>query len=66
VYASYEEEKLAESEDSTMQEKVALAANQPRQRFWWFMPRAFDWLSSSLYIGIFIVAIVPAPPRVAL
>ena len=50
-----------------MQEKIApLVANQPHRRFWWFMPRAFDWLSSSSYIGIFIVAIVPAPPRVAL
>ena len=50
-----------------MQEKVGLlAAHPPRQRFWWLMPRAFDWLSSSLYIGIFIVAIVPTPPRVAL
>jgi signal transduction histidine kinase len=47
-----------------MQEKVGPSAAS--QRFWWFMPRAFDWLSSSLYIGIFIVAIVPAPPRVAL
>ena len=50
-----------------MQEKVRpLVASPPRRRLWWLMPRAFDWLSSSLYIGIFIVAIVPAPPRIAL
>ena len=50
-----------------MQEKVGPSvASQSRHRFWWFMPRAFDWLSSSLYIGIFVVAIVPAPPRIAL
>ena len=50
-----------------MQEKVRpVVASKPRHRFWWLMPRAFDWLSSSLYIGIFIVAVVPAPPRIAL
>ena len=50
-----------------MQEKGRLlVASQSRHRLWWLMPKAFDWLSSSLYIGIFIVAIVPAPVRIAL
>jgi signal transduction histidine kinase len=50
-----------------MQERGGLAyASRPRHRFWWLMPKPFDWLSSSLYIGIFVVAIVPGPPRIAL
>ena len=50
-----------------MQEKGRLlVASQSRHRLWWLMPKAFDWLSSSLYIGIFIVAVVPAPARIAL
>src|SRR5689334_8857054 len=34
---------------------------QPPRRLWWLMPRPFDWLSSSLYLAIFIVAFVPVP-----
>ncbi len=50
-----------------MQEKVQpVVASQSRHRFWWFMPKPFDWLSSSLYIGIFIVGVVSAPARIAL
>lgn len=50
-----------------MQDKVGPSvASQPRHRFWWFMPRAFDWLSSSLYIGIYIVGVVSAPASIAL
>ena len=30
------------------------------------MPKSFDWLSSTFYIGMFIVAVVPAPARIAL
>jgi signal transduction histidine kinase len=49
-----------------MQEKLRTSSEkQRRHRLWWLMPKAFDWLSSSLYIGIFIVAIVPPPPRIA-
>ena len=49
-----------------MQEKLRTSSErQRRHRLWWLMPKAFDWLSTSLYIGIFIVAIVPAPPRIA-
>jgi signal transduction histidine kinase len=29
------------------------------------MPRAFDWLSSTFYIGVFIVAFLPSPARIA-
>lgn len=47
-----------------MQEKLR-TSSQRQRRLWWLMPKAFDWLSTSLYIGIFIVAIVPAPPRIA-
>ncbi len=50
-----------------MLEKVRpVVASQSRHRFWWLMPRPFDWLSSSLYIGIFIVGVVLAPARIAL
>lgn len=49
-----------------MQEKIRpLAASQSRHRLWWVMPKPFDWLSSSLYIGIFVVAVVQAPSRIA-
>jgi signal transduction histidine kinase len=59
-------ESSSESEDGVMQEKGGPAvASRPRHRFWWLMPKPFDWLSSSLYLGIFIVAIVPGPPRIA-
>jgi len=29
------------------------------------MPKAFDWLSSTFYIGVFIVAFLPSPSRIA-
>lgn len=49
-----------------MQQQLRTSSErQRRHRLWWLMPKAFDWLSSSLYIGIFIVAIVPPPPRIA-
>ncbi len=50
-----------------MQEKIRpLTGKQKRHRLWWLMPKAFDWLSSTLYIGIFIVAFLPPPSRIAL
>jgi signal transduction histidine kinase len=30
------------------------------------MPKAFDWLSSTFYAGVFIVAFLPSPSRIAL
>src|SRR5262249_61469588 len=33
-----------------------LPGTRQRHRLWWLMPKPFDWLSSSLYIGIFILA----------
>ena len=60
-------ERSSGNEDSVMQEKVQpVVASQSRHRFWWFMPKPFDWLSSSLYIGIYIVGVVSAPARIAL
>src|SRR6266516_7697794 len=47
-----------------MQEKIHRRQN--RHRLWWFMPKAFDWLSSTFYVGIFIVAFLPSPSRIAL
>ncbi len=50
-----------------MQEKIQpLTRRQKRHRFWWLMPKAFDWLSSTFYIGVFIVAFLPSPSRIAL
>ncbi len=46
-----------------MQEKIHRRQN--RHRFWWLMPKAFDWLSSTFYIGIFIVAFLPSPSPIA-
>jgi hypothetical protein len=61
------EERVSESENCVMQEKVwPVAAGQSRHRLWWVMPKPFDWLSSSLYIGIFAVAVVQAPGVIAL
>src|SRR5215831_13300583 len=40
-----------------MQEQTQpLPGRQQRHQFWWHIPKPFDWLSSSLYIGIFILA----------
>src|SRR5215469_2564939 len=40
-----------------MREQIQpLPCRQQRHQFWWLMPKPFDWLSSSLYIGIFILA----------
>ncbi len=48
-----------------MQENVQLfTERQKRQRLWWLMPKAFDWLSSTFYIGVFIVAFLPSPASV--
>ena len=50
-----------------MQEKIQLlTGRQNRHRLWWLMPKAFDWLSSTFYIGVFIVAFLPSPSRIAL
>ncbi len=50
-----------------MQEKIQpLTRRQNRHRLWWLMPKAFDWLSSTFYIGVFIVAFLPSPSRLAL
>jgi signal transduction histidine kinase len=50
-----------------MQEKIQpLTMRQNRHRLWWLMPKAFDWLSSTFYIGMFIVAFLPSPARIAL
>lgn len=50
-----------------MQEKTwSLARRQKRHRLWWLMPKAFDWLSSTLYIGVFIVAFLPSPSSIPL
>ena len=50
-----------------MQEKIQpCTRRQKRHRLWWLMPKAFDWLSSTLYIGVFIVAFLPSPSRIAL
>jgi len=46
-----------------MQEKIHRRQN--RHRLWWLMPKAFDWLSSTFYIGIFIVAFLPFPSHIA-
>ncbi|HYU74698.1 MAG TPA: hypothetical protein VEL31_18670, partial [Ktedonobacteraceae bacterium] len=46
-----------------MQEKIHRRQN--RHRLWWLMPKAFDWLSSTFYIGIFIVAFLPSPSPIA-
>src|SRR3989440_4858812 len=46
-----------------MQEKIHRRQNQ--HRLWWLMPKAFDWLSSTFYIGIFIVAFLPFPSHIA-
>src|SRR5712691_8942989 len=46
-----------------MQEKIHRRQN--RHRIWWLMPKAFDWLSSTFYIGIFIVAFLPSPSPIA-
>ena len=46
-----------------MQEKIHRRQN--RHRLWWLMPKAFDWLSSTFYIGIFIVAFLPSPSHIA-
>src|SRR2546429_7396894 len=49
-----------------MQEKIRpLTGRQNRHRLWWLMPKAFDWLSSTFYIGVFIVAFLPSPSRIA-
>ncbi|HLX56094.1 MAG TPA: sensor histidine kinase [Ktedonobacteraceae bacterium] len=48
-----------------MQENVQLfTERQKRQRLWWLMPKAFDWLASTFYIGVFIVAFLPSPASV--
>jgi signal transduction histidine kinase len=50
-----------------MQEKIQpLTGRQNRHLLWWLMPKAFDWLSSTFYIGVFIVAFLPSPSRIAL
>jgi signal transduction histidine kinase len=50
-----------------MQEKIQpLTGRQNRHRLWWLMPKAFDWLSSTFYIGVFVVAFLPSPSRIAL
>jgi signal transduction histidine kinase len=50
-----------------MQEKIQpCTRRQKRHQLWWLMPKAFDWLSSTLYIGVFIVAFLPPPSRIAL
>ena len=49
-----------------MQAKIQpLTGRQNRHRLWWLMPKAFDWLSSTFYIGVFIVAFLPSPSRIA-
>jgi hypothetical protein len=49
-----------------MQEEIRpLIRRQNRHRLWWLMPKAFDWLSSTFYIGVFIVAFLPSPSRIA-
>ena len=49
-----------------MQEKIQpITGRQNRHRFWWLMPKAFDWLSSTFYIGVFIVVFLPSPSRIA-
>jgi signal transduction histidine kinase len=59
------EARSTEGEYSTMQEKIPpLTGRQNRHRFWWLMPKAFDWLSSTFYIGLFIVAFLPSPSRI--
>jgi hypothetical protein len=60
------EARSTEGEYSTMQEKIPpLNGRQSRHRFWWLMPKAFDWLSSTFYISVFIVAFLPSPSRIA-
>ena len=50
-----------------MQEKIRpFIDRQKRHRLWWLMPKAFDWLSSTFYIGVFIVAFLPSPSSIAL
>jgi signal transduction histidine kinase len=50
-----------------MQEKIQPLTRRPnRHRLWWLVPKAFDWLSSTFYIGVFIVAFLPSPSRIAL
>ena len=53
-------------EQSNMREKTRpLLSGQQRHRFWWLMPKAIDWLTSTFYIGIFIVAFLPSPSAIA-
>jgi len=48
-----------------MQENVQFCTErQTRQRLWWLVPKAFDWLASTFYIGVFIVAFLPSPAGV--
>lgn len=48
-----------------MQENVpGYLEKYKRQRFWWLLPKAFDWLASTFYIGVFIVAFLPSPASV--
>ena len=49
-----------------MQENTRpVPGRQKRQRLWWLMPKAFDWLSSTFYIGVFIVGFLPSPASIA-
>lgn len=49
-----------------MQEKIRpFIERQERHGLWWLMPKSFDWLSSTFYIGMFIVAVLPSPSRIA-
>ena len=47
------------------EERQPLTRGQSRHQLWWLMPKAFDWLSSTFYIGIFIVAFLPSPTPIA-
>jgi signal transduction histidine kinase len=49
-----------------MQEKIRpFIERQECHGLWWLMPKSFDWLSSTFYIGMFIVAVLPSPARIA-
>jgi signal transduction histidine kinase len=37
----------------------SISVRPVHHRLWWLVPKSADWLSSSLYLGIFIVAFLP-------
>ena len=57
------EARSSEGKYSTMQEKIPQRQN--RHQLSWLMPKAFDWLTSTFYIGIFIVAFLTYPTPIA-